>query len=467
MAPCGFHCRLEELMSRITWLAAIAAAVPVFASDANDIHSELAQLRAELATLRKTYDTRIAALEARLRDAVAVPTEEVIEPIATSVPSSSKAFNPAVSLILDGKYRSIERDPESYRIGGFFPSGEEAGPGMRNVDLGESELAISANIDPYFAGHFIAAYSGDGETEVEEAYLTHIGLVPGATLEIGRLLSAFGYQNERHAHVWDFVDAPLVMEAFFGGQLKEDGLQLRWLAPTDLFLELGAQLGTGANFPGSHRNRNWPNAAMVFAHVGGDVGTGSSYRIGGSFRHTNAVNRTYDDVDSDGTPVTNAFDGDVDMWGIDAAWKWTPEGNPFERSLELQAEYYSARSVGSLSFDSSGVSLVDGFVSRQSGWYAQAVYGFLPRWRVGVRYDELDSGTPHIGLVGEGLDADDFPLLAENEPSRWTAMIDFSPSEFSRLRLQYARDEARFGDPDDQIFLQYNMSMGAHGAHQF
>jgi len=65
------------------------------------------------------------------------------------------------------------------------------------------------------------------------------------------------------------------------------------------------------------------------------------------------------------------------------------------------------------------------------------------------------------------LTAADFPRLARNDPKRTTAMIDFSPSEFSRFRLQFARDEARFNEADNQIFLQYIMSLGTHGAHKF
>jgi hypothetical protein len=47
-------------------------------------------------------------------------------------------------------------------------------------------------------------------------------------------------------------------------------------------------------------------------------------------------------------------------------------------------------------------------------------------------------------------------------------MFDYSPSEFSRFRLQYARDQSRpDGVKDNQLFLQYILSMGAHGAHKF
>jgi len=45
-------------------------------------------------------------------------------------------------------------------------------------------------------------------------------------------------------------------------------------------------------------------------------------------------------------------------------------------------------------------------------------------------------------------------------------MVDFSNSEFSRFRMQYNRDDSR-RQTDDQIILQYTMSLGAHGAHRF
>ena len=45
-------------------------------------------------------------------------------------------------------------------------------------------------------------------------------------------------------------------------------------------------------------------------------------------------------------------------------------------------------------------------------------------------------------------------------------MIDYSNSEFSRLRLQLQHDESGLED-NDQVILQYIMSIGAHGAHEF
>jgi hypothetical protein len=92
----------------------------------------------------------------------------------------------------------------------------------------------------------------------------------------------------------------------------------------------------------------------------------------------------------------------------------------------------------------------------------------MPMWRAGLRYDKLYSGTPDIGLVNSGaLTVADFGRLSSYNPSRTSLMVDYSSSEFSRFRVQLARDKSRPEVVDNQIFLQYNMSLGAHGAHAF
>jgi hypothetical protein len=62
---------------------------------------------------------------------------------------------------------------------------------------------------------------------------------------------------------------------------------------------------------------------------------------------------------------------------------------------------------------------------------------------------------------------DGTPLAAPNDdPMRYSLMTDWSNSEFSRLRLQYTRDEAGPAD-ENQWGLQYILSIGAHGGHSF
>lgn len=433
--------------------------------------AEVQAIRAEIEALRAGFEARIHELEQRLAEATRVPVA-ADAPAATapqpSSPASASTFNPAISLIAAGQFSSLQRDPSNWRIGGFIPGGDETGPGDRGFNLGESELTLSANVDPYFSGYFVMSVSSANSIAVEEGYIRNAGSIPGLTLKFGRMLSAFGYQNEIHAHAWDFVDAPLLHQAFFGGRLQEDGLQARWLAPTPIFFELGVEAGRGGAFPGSERSANGVNSAMAFAHVGGDAGISSSFRVGASYRTTRAQDRLFEDVDATGAPVINAFSGDSRMWGADFVWKWAPNGNAVGRNLKLQAEYMRRSEDGMLSFDATGRNLAGNYRSAQSGWYLQGAYQFMPRWRAGVRHEQLRSGSPDIGLVSSRLlPAGSFPLLAANSPRRSALMVDFSPSEFSRLRVQFARDEVRFHEADDQFILQYLMSLGAHGAHKF
>ena len=442
--------------------------------------AELSKLREEVRQLRQAYESRIQALEQRLQEteAKAGKTEQSAAQAETSAaragarPAGESSFNPAVSLILQGTLAGSSRNPDNYRISGFVPPGGEIAPPRRGFSLAESELIVSANVDPYFRGQFTAALTPENEVEVEEAYFQTLALGRGFTLKGGRFLSGIGYQNEIHQHAWDFQDASLVYKAFLGGRLNDDGLQLRWVAPTDLFVELGAELGRGRQFPGADRNRNSvANAGSLFGRVGGDIGASTAWRVGFSYLSASPQARSYDDLDSTGVGVSNSFSGRTRLWGLDGILKWAPNGNSTHTNLKLQGEYFRRSESGSLTYDTQAASLgtqSGSYRSRQSGWYLQGVYQFVPQWRAGYRYDRLSAGKTSIDIVGTGaLSAADFPILGGYSPKRNTLMVDWSPTEFSRVRLQLARDYSRMGEPDNQILLQYIMSLGAHGAHRF
>ena len=437
---------------------------------------ELARIRAEIRQLKETYEKRIEALEKRLQEteARAGKAEEAAGQAAaqaSSRPAGEGAFNPAVSLILNGTLSNLRHDPHTFRINGFVPTMGEVAPPRRGFSLGESELAVSANVDPHFRGTLIASLRPEGGVEVEESFVETLGLSNGLSVKAGRFFSSVGYQNQVHAHAWDFTDAPLVMKAFLGNQLGEDGIQVKWVAPTDLYWDAGLELGRGRGFPGSDRNKNGFGSANLFTHVGGDIGSSTAWQLGLSHLRVSPRDRTYDDLDSTGTSVTNSFAGSSRLWAVDGVLKWSPNGNPTDRSFKLQGEYFRRTEDGSLTYDTRAASLgtrTDGYASRQSGWYLQGVYQFIPQWRVGYRYDRLNAGTTSIGLVNSGaLGAADFPILGGYDPKRSTFMVDWSATEFSRIRLQLARDYSRSGEPDNQIFVQYIMSLGAHGAHRF
>lgn len=470
------------MSSSSRWVLAAASALVSLPAMAGD--SDLQALRAEIGQMKAAYEQRIAALEARLQSAEqqqksARPAAAEAEPAARPAARAS-GFNPEVSLILQGQYKNM-KDVAERGITGFVPAGGHdhdhggsEGISKRGFSVDHTELVLAANIDPYWRGQAILA-ALDGEVEVEEAWVQSLAIGHGFGVKGGRWRSGIGYLNEQHPHAWDFADAPLMYQALFGehGSYTQDGLQFKWLAPTPLFLEIGAEIGRGANFPGSDRNKNGAGAGAVFAHVGGDVGLANSWRAGVSYLRTRAKEREAHFEDVGGLEAVGAFAGRSSTWIADFVWKWAPDGNPKYRNFKFQTEYFKRHEKGSLTCSdeelagnacdplAAGDSVTSTYKTRQSGWYAQGVYQFTPNWRAGLRYEQLDSGSRNFGANAANLVVDSY------RPKKTTAMADYSWSEFSRLRLQYARDQSMQGLTDHQWTLQYIMSLGAHGAHKF
>ena len=449
---------------RFVMLPCACALVLSLAAPARAADGELDEIRAQIRELKSSYESRIEALERRLKDAEARAASPAVAAATPAAPSSSiGAFNPAVSVVLQARYANLSQDPAKFALAGFAPGGD-IGPGRRGFGLGESELAMFANVDDKFAGNLIASLSPDNTVSVEEAYGLWLTAPYGLAPKFGRFFSGLGYLNEQHQHNWDFVDAPLAYQAFLGGQYANDGLQVKWVAPIDHFVELGVEVGNGDGFPGNARSRNGAGAATVFAHTGGDIGTSHNWRAGLSYLRTRAQDRDYSLTDRAGNDAGVAFTGSSHVAVADFIWKWAPNGNAHDTSLKLQGEYFRRVEEGELTYDRDGalgLTRTASFASRQSGWYAQGVYQFMPLWRAGVRYDRLDPGSIDYGANAAFVAATDF------SPKRYAVMLDYTPSEFSRFRLQFAQSRTLADVTDNQWFVQYILSLGAHGAHKY
>jgi hypothetical protein len=389
---------------------------------------------------------------------------------APDAPAAGRGFNPKTSLILQGTYADFSSEADA-EVGGVL-LGPETELRPAGFSLAETELVIEANVDDQYHGWAtVALENEDGETvvAVEEAYVNTLALPAGLAVKAGRFFSDIGYQNRIHSHAWDFVDLPLVYRALLANQLNDDGVQVRWVAPTDLLVEVGAEALRGQEYPGGGDPRDRTNAVTGFVHLGGDLGVGGAWRLGLSHLDTDADGR------ATGEDVPTVFTGDSAVTILDLVFKWAQDGNPAKRNVVFNAEYFVREERGDLvanpdgaDFDGDGLgdaphaSAYDG---EQQGFYAQAVFQPVPRWRVGLRRDRLEAdNVVTTGPLGE------LAVLADATytPQRTTLMVDFSNSEFSRLRAQYSRDETRpAGEQDDQFLLQYVMSLGPHPAHHF
>lgn len=383
---------------------------------------------------------------------------------AIPVQASQNSFNPAISLVLDGHYASYDKPAGNYTLPGFM-LGEEAGLDDEGFAIGESELIASANIDSQFYGKLtlaIADSAGASELGIEEAYVDALGIGNGVSLRFGRFFSAFGYLNEQHAHAWDFADAPLVYRAMFGDQLKDDGIQLVYLAPTDLFLSIGAELLSGKQYPAGG-DQQGAGAWTAFINVGDDIGVAHSWLLGLNHWQADVKQRTAGEIDFAGNLATPAFSGNSKINAIDFVYKWAPNGNPKNENFKFQFEYFDRRENGDLSLIDSVPLALSSYAGDQSGWYAQTLYQFASQWRTGLRFDQLNSdNTASDSSVLASANLDNLG----HTPKRQSLMLEWLPSEFSRLRLQLNRD-ASTPQTDNQLLLQYTMSLGSHGAHAY
>jgi hypothetical protein len=378
-----------------------------------------------------------------------------------AAPSSANSFNPAMAVILSGTYEQLKQDP-AIPATGFAMNANDTGY-TRGFSLQESELSIAANIDPQFSGVGTFSLAPEGGVSVENGFVQTSVLGNGLNLKFGRFFSGLGYLNEQHSHVWDFVDQPLVYRVLWDNQFADDGVQLKWLAPTDMFFEIGGELGRGLGFPGTDRSKNGAGTGVLFAHIGDDIGIEQSWRAGISLQQTrreNAVSNNVPDLLNTPGGVSNSFTGDSQTAGLDFVWKYSPNGNIRERYLKVQSEYFRRKEDGVLTYN---LTTAGSYAVTQSGWYLQSVYQFMPNWRTGLRYDRLDPGT---ASVGSSIASDVISNYGFN-PTRVTWMTDYNPSEFTRIRLQLAHDDSRQGLTDNQILVQYIVSLGAHGAHQY
>ncbi len=378
--------------------------------------------------------------------------------------TTNNGFNPAISVILDGVFASYKNNPEDYSLSGYALGGE-AGLAVEGFSLGHSEITLSNNIDDKFFGQLtlaIAEHDGSTEVELEEAFFETLALGNGFSVRGGRFYSAIGYLNQQHEHAWDFFDAPLIYRGLFGNQYFDDGLRLSYIAPTDLFIELGGEIFAGGQYPagGQHSGiGSW----TTFINLGGDIGVSHSWQSGVSYWSADNIERVYGGHDHDGVAEVPLFEGDSHIVGFNAVYKWAPYGNYRDQNVKLQFEYFSRDDEGDLTLLNSSPLETSTLNSRQDGWYAQAVWQFMRIWGIGVRYDMVDSDNSG----SDGAVLDEAGLVSNGHtPKRASLMAEWLPSEYSRIRLQYNRDES-YPVTDDQLFLQYTFSIGAHGAHQY
>ncbi len=427
---------------------------------------------------------------------------------------SAADFNPRLSVILNGNYYQDDIDGRGASIVGeaFMPGrqfhvhGAEADTahdhaGTQNgFNFSEAEIAFSATVDPYFDAAAYLSIDGNGGVDLEEGYFQTRLLPYGLKVKGGKFLSDFGYINRQHPHQWDFVDQNLPYLNLLGEHgLQDTGLQLTWLPELPVYALFGIEALQGDQEVFGARlgeaeqeelrleaTQDGPRLWTAFAKLSPELPEGHALQLGVSYAHNTQyqLEEILELALSGEEPLAEeaphpdllrtGLEGDATLWGIDLVYRYAGGGAHGQGDFKFQAEYL--RSIADAEIRSA--TLLDGASGAElgdlpeligasrtfttDGLYAQALYGFAPKWTAGLRYDVLGlTNSVSGGGGGEGFGASD----------RWTLDLTWDLSEFSRLRAQYARNDILVAPGErahfDAFYLQFIMSLGAHGAHGF
>ena len=102
------------------------------------------------------------------------------------------------------------------------------------------------------------------------------------------------------------------------------------------------------------------------------------------------------------------------------------------------------------------------------GTYTQLIWGFEPGWSAGLRFEYATGQGLGVDSMGLATQRRDDPYRADR--FRWAALLTWSPSEFSKFRLQYNLDDADHIADDDlthSLWLSFEILIGTHPAHTY
>ncbi len=450
------------------------------------LEDEVKALRQQVTALQEQHTREMAELKDILKQqaaAVAASPQSPGVPVATAAPPSLydslkqsatvlvpqaqgvKGVDLDMSVVLDlYLYHDDTKEGMSHLrqgLSGFGhhhddAEGHDHGGSENGFNLRHVELGFSAEVDPYFRAWTTVAVDEDG-AELEEAVLQTTSLPCGLTLSGGKIKSGIGRLNRQHSHTWDFFDAPLVYEQLFGAHgLAEKGLQLTWLAPTPFYLLVGSEVFNGENEQSFNvgdsdalPSHTAPRLYTAFMKAGPELGPNHALQFGLS-----ALSGRHQVVHED----AECADGDSRIFGTDFVYKYDAKRAHGEGDFVLQGEYF----YRDLDLEGKGDWAGSPYTARQDGYYVQGLYGFLPRWRGGLRWDQ-------IGLIND-LDTPEDGSVTYGDSSRLSAILDWKLSEFSLLRAQAGRGwyETEDGREDAWEFaLQWQVTFGKHAAHDF
>jgi uncharacterized coiled-coil protein SlyX len=366
---------------------------------------------------------------------------QVVEAQRKVLPSE---FNPSIGLV--GETVFSYRSKGSARTGSDRPGGFDAF--QRSV-----ELNAAASVDPFAKAYVVANATADARTgestfNIEEAAIQTESLPWNLTVKAGRFFGEFGRLAYIHDHELPFVNRPLVLAQYVGGESRTDGVQVNWLLPMEHYVSL--TIGAGNQFGGDVP----PNNVGDFRQLGGwnywgrlstyfDLTPDISFEPGISgLWNPKTLDRGGPLTQPDGSTLTER---ERRLVGADFALSWKPLRNNQFQSLTWGTEVLHSNNR----YD---INATDGTMFNQSvgsfGLYSYLTYKFHRQWSAGFLYGFVEDAQDNKARTYE-----------------YSPYITWALSHWNQLRLQYTytdHNAASGLSPDHAVYVQWAWIIGSH-----
>ncbi|HUJ17621.1 MAG TPA: TonB-dependent receptor [Nitrospirota bacterium] len=390
----------------------------------------------------------------KLEDTVQEQSQTIDQLAETQKREIPGIFNPAIGFVGETIF--------SYRSQGPAETGSDR-PGGFDIFQRSVELNAAASVDPFAKAYVVINASADpvtGESAltVEEAALQTTSLPGNLEVKAGRFFGEFGRLEYIHDHELPFVNRPLALDQYIGGESRTDGLQINWLVPVEHYISL--TLGVGDQFGGD----NPPNFVGETRH-----GSGLNYwgRLSTYFDLTPNISlepgisglwnpRTVAQWD----PALNAsgsnpfpmVDGNTytererRLAGVDLVLSWKPlRNNQFQTITWGTEVLYSDNRYDIM--DPLGNAL-PGVTVGSYGLYSYVTYKFHRQWTAGVQYEWMEDMANK-----------------QAKTSAYSANLTWALSHWNQLRLQYTYTDPNAAtgfQSDNAVYLQWAWIIGSH-----
>lgn len=257
MNPTVPHGALRALLLAVLLATPASASAQVEPSaQVDSLRAEMAQLRAELDSLRTLVRATQNAQVAAQANEAAGELQRLREAAAAAASRGADEATPAGEQEFVGRQRSLQSlNPEIGVTADLFGAVQGGAAGRSNFVPREFEISFQSALDPYsrakiFVGietpgaeiePFVSGEGEGGEEEheggvaVEEGYLEWVNLPGGLSLKLGQFYQQFGQLNRWHSHALYFQSRSLPHLAFIGEEpLGQAGVSAHWLIPASL-----------------------------------------------------------------------------------------------------------------------------------------------------------------------------------------------------------------------------------------